>query len=443
MTIETALHELNISALRPFQERALTTLLDGRNLLTLMPTSSGKSLIFTSFAMVQERLTIVIEPHLALELDQVRQLQGKGVAAACLNSLQSSTERKTILARIEQGELLLLFVTPEMLQNRKVQVALRKADLAGVMIDEAHCVCKQGPGFREDYLRIREFVQSLSNPPVVGAFTATATPSTEQYILEKLSIEDATVIRGSVTRDNIELHAIEVGHGLGSRKDADLIEQRKREIICKQLRKHKGERVIIYSNTIKHVEKLHHYLCKQGFDAEFYHGKCEGKSARLERFTSGQVKIMVATNAFGLGVNIPDIRLVIHHAPLIGLDDYTQEAGRAGRDGKKAIALLLWHEGDFTTNRRLIKENQMDLKGAELKERLHALEALHDYACENHKCRWGMIREFLAKSPANAAKSAATTAKTGKENHSVMYVTGRFSLFICSKFLWTKSFTRV
>ena len=165
MTIETALHELNISALRPFQERALTTLLDGRNLLTLMPTSSGKSLIFTSFAMVQERLTIVIEPHLALELDQVRQLQGKGVAAACLNSLQSSTERKTILARIEQGELLLLFVTPEMLQNRKVQVALRKADLAGVMIDEAHCVCKQGPGFREDYLRIREFVQSLSNPP--------------------------------------------------------------------------------------------------------------------------------------------------------------------------------------------------------------------------------------------------------------------------------------
>lgn len=411
MTIETALHELNISALRPFQERALTTLLDGRNLLTLMPTSSGKSLIFTSFAMVQERLTIVIEPHLALELDQVRQLQGKGVAAAYLNSLQSSTERKTILARIEQGELLLLFVTPEMLQNRKVQVALRKADLAGVMIDEAHCVCKQGPGFREDYLRIREFVQSLSNPPVVGAFTATATPSTEQYILEKLSIEDATVIRGSVTRDNIELHAIEVGHGLGSRKDADLIEQRKREIICKQLRKHKGERVIIYSNTIKHVEKLHHYLCKQGFDAEFYHGKCEGKSARLERFTSGQVKIMVATNAFGLGVNIPDIRLVIHHAPLIGLDDYTQEAGRAGRDGKKAIALLLWHEGDFTTNRRLIKENQMDLKGAELKERLHALEALHDYACENHKCRWGMIREFFGEKSGKRCKKRCDNCK--------------------------------
>jgi len=411
MELKKALHTLGIEVLRPFQKEALNILLTGRNLLTLMPTSAGKSLIFTSFAMVQERLVVVIEPHLALEIDQVRQLQDKGVAAACLNSLQSSAERKSVLARIEQGKLLLLFVTPEMLQNRKVQTALQQADPAGIMIDEAHSVCKQGPGFREDYLRIREFVQSLSNPPVVGAFTATAPPSTEQYILEKLSIEDATVIRGSVTRDNIELHAIEVGHGLGSRKDADLIEQRKREIICKQLRKHKGERVIIYSNTIKHVEKLHHYLCKQGFDAEFYHGKCEGKPARLERFTSGQVKIMVATNAFGLGVNIPDIRLVIHHAPLIGLDDYTQEAGRAGRDGKKAIALLLWHEGDFTTNRRLIKENQMDLKGAELKERLDALDALHRYASEEHACRWGMIREFFGEKFGKRCKKRCDNCK--------------------------------
>ena len=147
MQLENALHTLGINALRPFQEEALNTLLADRNLLTLMPTSAGKSLIFTTFAMVQERLTIVIEPHLALEMDQVRQLQDKGVAAACLNSLQSSAERKSVLARIEQGELLLLFITPEMLQNRKVQTALRQSDLAGVMIDEVHCVCKQGPAF--------------------------------------------------------------------------------------------------------------------------------------------------------------------------------------------------------------------------------------------------------------------------------------------------------
>lgn len=161
MELKTVLHTLGIEALRSFQEEALNTLLADRSLLTLMPTSAGKSLVFTSFAMVRERLTIVIEPHLALELDQVRQLQDKGVAAACLNSLQSSAERKSVLAQIEQGELLLLFITPEMLQNRKVQTALRQSDLAGVMIDEVHCVCKQGPGFREDYLRIRDFVQSL------------------------------------------------------------------------------------------------------------------------------------------------------------------------------------------------------------------------------------------------------------------------------------------
>lgn len=411
MQLETALHILGIEGLRPFQEEALNTLLADRNLLTLMPTSAGKSLIFTSFAMVQERLTIVIEPHLALELDQVRQLQGKGVAAACLNSLQSSAERKSVLAQIEQGELLLLFITPEMLQNRKVQTALRQSDLAGVMIDEVHCICKQGPGFREDYLRIRDFVQSLPTPPVVGAFTATATPTTEQYILEKLGIEGAHVIRGGVTRDNIELRVIEVGHGLGGRKASDLIELRKREILCKKLRQHKGDRVIIYTNTIDRVEKLCRYLRKQGFKAEFYHGKCEDKPARLERFASGKVKVMVATNAFGLGVNIPDIRLVIHHAPLIGLDDYTQEAGRAGRDGKKSTALLLWHEYDFTINRRLIKENQLELKGAELKERLHALEALHDYACENHKCRWCMIREFFGEKSGKRCKKRCDNCK--------------------------------
>lgn len=269
MELQTVLNALGIEALRSFQQVALNTLLADRNLLTLMPTSSGKSLIFTSFAMVQERLTLVIEPHLALELDQVRQLQNKGVTAACLNSLQSSAERKSVLAQIEQGELLLLFITPEMLQNRKVQTALRQSDLAGVMIDEVHCVCKQGPGFREDYLRIRDFVQSLPTPPVVGAFTATATPTTEQYILEKLGIEGAHVIRGGVTRDNIELRVIEVGHGLGGRKASDLIELRKREIICKKLRQHKGERVIIYTNTIDRVEKLCRYLCKQGFEAEF------------------------------------------------------------------------------------------------------------------------------------------------------------------------------
>lgn len=304
-----------------------------------------------------------------------------------------------------------MFVTPEMLQNRKVQTALRQADPAGIMIDEAHCVCKQGPGFREDYLRIREFVQSLPTPPVVGAFTATATPTTERYILEKLGIEGAHVIRGGVTRDNIELRVIEVGHGLGGRKASDLIELRKREIICKKLQQHKGDRVIIYTNTIDRVEKLCRYLRKQGFKAEFYHGKCEDKPARLERFASGKVKVMVATNAFGLGVNIPDIRLVIHHAPLIGLDDYTQEAGRAGRDGKKSTALLLWHEYDFTINCRLIKENQMELKGAELKERLHALEALHDYACENHKCRWDMIREFFGEKSGKRCKKRCDNCK--------------------------------
>ena len=201
MQLETALHILGIEGLRPFQEEALNTLLADRSLLTLMPTSAGKSLIFTTFAMVQERLTIVIEPHLALELDQVRQLQGKGVAAACLNSLQSSAERKSVLAQIEQGELLLLFITPEMLQNRKVQTALRQSDLAGVMIDSGGPCPTLYAGGEVVILRdfaprtCLEYAEKYAISFLIGVPTIIAMPARTQ----ERSPADLSALRGIVT----------------------------------------------------------------------------------------------------------------------------------------------------------------------------------------------------------------------------------------------------
>ena len=166
---------LHIDALRDFQQPALDALTEGRDSLILMPTSAGKSVIFQGLAIETEKLVLVIEPHLALELDQVAGLRDKGISSACLNSLQSAKEQKQVLADIEQGALRLLYLTPEMLQNPKVQQTLLAADLAGMMVDEAHCLCKQGPGFRDAYLRIADFVGKLPHRPPVGAFTATAT----------------------------------------------------------------------------------------------------------------------------------------------------------------------------------------------------------------------------------------------------------------------------
>lgn len=401
---------LHIDALRPFQKSALDALTEGRDALVLMPTSAGKSVIFQGLAIETEKLIVVVEPHLALELDQVAGLQDKGIPAACLNSLQSAKEQQQVLADIKQGKLRLLYLTPEMLQNANVQQTLLAVNIAGVMVDEAHCLYKQGPGFREAYLKIADFIGKLPTRPPVGAFTATATTSTEAYIIKHLGMDDPAVIRGPVTRDNITLNVIPISEALGGSKDTDLIEQHKRKIIREWL-KHTDGQVIVYSNTIERVESLCAHLRKKGFAADYYHGKCEDKPQRLRRFREGKTRIMVATNAFGLGVNIPDIRLVIHHAPLIGLDDYLQEVGRAGRDGEKSKALLLWHPYDFTLNRSLIRKNQLNLTGKELRDRLDALHALEQYAKDTDTCRWQLIRKFFGEKKGKKCKKRCDNCK--------------------------------
>ena len=244
---------------------------------------------------------------------------------------------------------------------------------------------------------IPKLVSSLKPRPVIAAFTATATPSTVEQIISHLAMNDPQVLRQSVARDNLYLEAIEIGKGLGGRKDARVIEQRKREEIYCRLKKHPKWKVVVYCNTVKRVKKLTKFLRKKGLGVESFYGACSDKAGRLKRFADGEVKVMVATNAFGLGVNIPDIRLVIHHSPSIGLDEYIQEAGRAGRDGRQAKAVLLWHPYDFTINRGLIEKAKLQLTGKQRKERLAALDALQAYAQDEEHCRWRMVRKFFGE----------------------------------------------
>ena len=394
-----ALSLLRIQTLRPAQDDILNALTAGRDAVCILPTGGGKSAIFQFLALTLERVVVVIEPHLALEIDQVRQLKERGISAAFINSTQSAEERRQALEKIRNGSLRLLYLTPEMLQNQIVANELKHAAIGGLMLDEAHCIVKQGPGFREDYLRISDFVCKLHTRPVIGAFTATATPATEAQIIGNLKMKNPFIYRGSVTRANIRLSVIEIGHGLGGRKDAAVIEQRKREEICHLLKKRmkKSGKAIIYCNTVRRAKQLAKHLEKKGLLVDSFYGACKNKAERLQRFTNGNIRVMVATNAFGLGVNIPDVRLVIHHSPSIGLDEYVQEAGRAGRDGKPAKAVLLWHPYDFTINRNLIEKSRMELTGQERKERLDALGALESYAKDRNRCRWRMIRKFFGE----------------------------------------------
>lgn len=397
MNKNEALKVQGFTALRKPQETTLDCLLAGQDAVCIMGTGSGKSAIFTTFALMQEQLVVVIEPHLALELDQVRLLRERDIAAAAINSMTGAKERRTILGQVVDGTLRLLYLTPEMAQNKAVKTALRKTQVAAVAVDEAHCVVKQGPGFREEYLTLPKLVSSLKPRPVIAAFTATATPSTVEQIISHLAMNDPQVLRQSVARDNLQLSAIEIGKGLGGRKDDKVIEQRKREEIYCRLKKHPKRKVVVYCNTVKRVKKLTKFLRKKGLGVESFYGACSDKAGRLKRFADGEVKVMVATNAFGLGVNIPDIRLVIHHSPSIGLDEYIQEAGRAGRDGRQAKAVLLWHPYDFTINRGLIEKAKLQLTGKQRKERLAALDALQAYAQDEEHCRWRMVRKFFGE----------------------------------------------
>ena len=259
------LEQLGIESLRPFQEAVLEQLLTGTDALCIAPTSAGKSVVFQALALQREQLVIVIEPHLALELDQVRQMHERGIAAATINGLLPPADKQQVLEQIASGQLRLLYVTPEMLQNVELKQTIRECKIAGVMVDEAHCIVKQGSGFREDYLRIKDFVAGLPERPVVAAFTATATMETADEIAIKLALRAPYIHRIGVTRDNILLRVIEIGQGLGGRKDAEVIEQRKREEILTLLRKCKTGRVVIYSNTVKRVEKLYKFLKRSGF----------------------------------------------------------------------------------------------------------------------------------------------------------------------------------
>lgn len=260
MELNRALKMFGITALKPFQQDVLECMMGRRDAVCIVPTGSGKSLIFQLMALLTEKLVIVIEPHLALELDQVEKLKKLNIPAAYINSLLSAAEREQVLKQVRNGSLRLLYLTPEMLQNKAVRSSLRVNRPGAIMIDEAHCVVKQGSGFREDYLRIYEVIKSIRPRPVVGAFTATATPRTEEEIIRKLDLQKPYICRQSITRNNIQISVVEVGHELGGKRDKAVIEQRKREKICELLDDMDDGRAIIYCNTVKRTEKLHKYL---------------------------------------------------------------------------------------------------------------------------------------------------------------------------------------
>lgn len=381
--VNEGIGKLGIASLRPSQEAPLQAILNGKDTVVLMPTAGGKSMLYQLPAVMDDvgKLTLVISPLKALQLDQVDALRSKGIRAAVLNSDLSTAEHSSVLEDMtRRGGL--LYLAPEQLQNMAVADALRTANLTRIAIDEAHTLPQAKDDFRKAYGKVGSFIDSLSLHPQVIALTATATRKDVARIRKSLDIDNASLFRTPMRRDNLHLCINHIDNSKirkGKRKPSTenvLFQSVERELS----KWDEDGAVIIYCPTVKLVKRLCKWLKARDYPVGKYHGKMKHakRKAAQQAFMRGKKPIMVATNAFGLGIDKPDVRLVIHAGLPLSMDGYTQEIGRAGRDGKKSRCVLFYAKSDFDRNRRILSRSGGRKAVARRLKRLHALRGLVD-----------------------------------------------------------------
>ncbi|MDR0619073.1 MAG: RecQ family ATP-dependent DNA helicase [Bacteroidales bacterium] len=318
---------------RPLQEDIVVNTASGKDALALLPTGGGKSICFQVPALMCHGLCLVVSPLIALMKDQIENLQRHGLQAEALYSGLSTNEQNNILDRAADGSLKFLYVSPERLRSKDFLTRLMRIKVGLLAIDEAHCVSQWGYDFRPPYLQIAEIRPLIGKDVPLLALTATATPTVVKDIIERLQIKPATVFRKSFERSNLTYYVIH---------DED-----KQGRLLRVVRKVKGCG-IVYVRNRRRTEETAAFLKQNGFFAEAYHAglAASTRSSRQTSWLENKIQIIVATNAFGMGIDKPDVRFVVHIDLPDTLEAYFQEAGRAGRDGKRSFALLIYHPSD-------------------------------------------------------------------------------------------------
>lgn len=382
------------STFRKGQEELIDSLLSGRDAAGIMPTGAGKSICYQVPALLFEGITLVISPLISLMKDQVNTLTQAGIPAAYINSSLTPGQAYKAFGRARAGAYKIIYVAPERLLTDGFLDFAQNAAVSLVAVDEAHCISQWGQDFRPSYLKICQFIDSLPKRPVVGAFTATATRQVKQDIIDTLKLDNPTVVTTGFDRENLYF---EVQH------PSD-----KKAALFRIIEKNKEKSGIVYCLTRKAVDEVCVNICAAGYPATEYHAGLPDEERRRNQddFLYDRSRIMVATNAFGMGIDKSDISYVVHYNMPKDLESYYQEAGRAGRDGELAECILLYGGQDVRTNVFLIENSSgnetLDEKTAELikekdRERLRQMT----FYCHTNDCLREYILRYFGETPPN------------------------------------------
>ena len=372
-------------SLRTGQEELINGILAGHDVLGIMPTGAGKSLCYQLPALMLKGITLVISPLISLMSDQVKALNQAGVHAAYINSSLTENQIRMALSYASQGRYKIIYVAPERLNTPRFLDFACNADISMLTVDEAHCISQWGQDFRPSYLEIAGFLTRLPRRPIVSAFTATATERVKNDIVASLGLNNPVTMVTGFDRPNLFFRV--VTRKGGSQKDNSIINY---------VKKHEDESGIIYCATKKNVDKLYTLLNEQGISAGRYHAGLSNdeRKQNQEDFTYDRIRVMVATNAFGMGIDKSNVRYVLHYNMLQSLEYYYQEAGRAGRDGEEAECVLFFSKQDIMINKFLLQNKASagdvasDMQKTANDRR--KLQQMINY-CETDKC----LREFI------------------------------------------------
>ena len=323
---------------RPMQEEIVSAALDGKDVLAILPTGGGKSVCFQVPAMMREGIAIVVTPLIALMKDQVQNLNDKGIRALCVNAGMGAREVETVLNNAAYGDFKFLYVSPERLGTRLFKNYVQEMNISFIVVDEAHCISQWGYDFRPDYLQIG-ILREMTDAPVI-ALTATATPAVAEDIMTRLRFEERTLLKTGFERPNLSYIVRKCEDKLGQLLS-----------ICSSV----AGTGIVYVRSRKKTEELASLLTANGISASFYHAGLgpDSRADRQGKWKNGSIRVMVCTNAFGMGIDKPDVRFVVHFDVPDSPEAYFQEAGRGGRDGKRSFAVLLWNSTDIKRIRQI------------------------------------------------------------------------------------------